>query len=189
MAITGRSLGEAAARFRDHLNSVLARTITQIPLSLLVFEGKAQAMLTFRQDGAPVGVPINSRFGPLRLWIGQVCGASTRDDGTTRLYTSRYRYTLSVGASHEPLLRWEYERARPTAASLWCRHHLQGAIELKVGDTTVRLNDWHLPTGYVPLEEVIRFCVVDLGVSPVSDDWDAVLVDSYQRFKTDFTSL
>lgn len=188
MAITGRSLGEAAARFRDHLNSVLAKTLTQIPLSLMVFEGKSQAMLSFRRDGGPIGVLLKSGFGPVHLWVGQTCGVAEVAGNKHRLYTARYRYTLTIGESDEPLLRWEYEKKRPNVTALWCRHHLQGPIAFKVGDQTVALNDWHLPTGYVPLEEVIRFCIVDLRVEPLFPDWDAVLNDSYQRFKNEFTA-
>jgi hypothetical protein len=34
-------------------------------------------------------------------------------------------------------------------------------------------NDWHLPTGWVPIEEIIRFCIVDLGVPPLDTSVDA----------------
>jgi hypothetical protein len=188
VAITGRSLGDAATRFATHLNSVLGRTLTQAPLTILIIEGKPHALLSFRRDGAPVGVLLRSSFGSMYLWIGQTCGAEENTNGSQRLYTARYRYTITIGENPEPLLRWEYEKTRPNAAALWCRHHLQGPIAFKLGETTVALNDWHLPTGYVPLEEVIRFCIVDLKVNPISADWDRVLIDSYQRFKTEFTS-
>ena len=50
----------------------------------------------------------------------------------------------------------------------------------------MRLNDLHLPTGFTTIEEVLRFCIVDLGVTPLSDEWDRVLTDSYEKFKGDF---
>ncbi|MBI2455099.1 MAG: hypothetical protein HYV46_03055 [candidate division NC10 bacterium] len=102
------------------------------------------------------------------------------------LRTIDYRYTLTPGDKTEPLLRWEYLKT-PPAGALWCRHHLQGPVELQIHEHSVSLNDLHLPTGYVPFEEVLRFCIVDLGVPPLSEDWDAVLRDSYERFKTEFT--
>jgi len=40
------------------------------------------------------------------------------------------------------------------------------------------LNDLHLPTGWVRLEEVLRFCIVDLGVRPLSPRWHEALVES-----------
>jgi endoglycosylceramidase len=45
----------------------------------------------------------------------------------------------------------------------------------------------HLPTGFVALEDVLRFCIVDLGVNPLSDGWHDVLEESYRLFKTEFT--
>jgi len=54
----------------------------------------------------------------------------------------------------------------------------------------VSLNDLHLPTGWVTIEEVIRFCIVDLGVpTNPAHDWDAVLEASYQTFRTDFAPI
>jgi hypothetical protein len=188
LAITGRSLADAARRFTDHLNNVLAHTLTQAPLILSVFENRSEAQISFRRDGAPVGVQLNSHFGPLLLWVGQTCGAFEDKDGSARLYTSRYRYTITMGTATDALLRWEYDKVRPVATARWCRHHLQGQIDLHVGGDIVALNDWHLPTGYVPLEEIIRFCIVDMGVTPATSGWDESLNDSYRRFKTEFTS-
>jgi hypothetical protein len=36
------------------------------------------------------------------------------------------------------------------------------------------------------IEEVLRFCIVDLGVPPISRRWHEILEESYQRFKDDF---
>jgi hypothetical protein len=49
----------------------------------------------------------------------------------------------------------------------------------------VRLNDLHLPTGFTTIEDVLRFCIVDLAVAPLSPEWDQVLNESYQTFKGD----
>jgi hypothetical protein len=97
-----------------------------------------------------------------------------------------YRYALSHPGAREPLVRWEYVRA-PPAGNLWCRHHLQGPLALVIQGHRVRLKDLHLPTGYVPFEDVLRFCIVDLGVRALSEDWDRVLRESYDQFKTEFT--
>lgn len=48
------------------------------------------------------------------------------------------------------------------------------------------LQHWHPPTGWVTLEEVLRFCIVDLGVIPLSDRWSQILRESDERFKADF---
>jgi hypothetical protein len=82
----------------------------------------------------------------------------------------------------EPLVRWEYVSGPPAAGELWCRYHLQGAIVLGISSAPeLTLNTWHLPTGPVAIEEVVRFCIVDLGVTPLSDDWDHRLRESREN--------
>jgi hypothetical protein len=83
-----------------------------------------------------------------------------------RLRVIDYQYTITPLGADDPLFRWEFVRF-PSSGSFWCRNHLQGPIDIGVGGRTVNLNDWHLPTGWVPLEEIIRFCIVDLGVPPL----------------------
>lgn len=117
------------------------------------------------------------------LAIGQNCGSVLTKEGPHQLVTVEYRYTLPPEGTDEPLLRWEYVR-QPDGP--WCRHHLQGTVPLRIGRETVTLNDLHLPTGYVTIEEVLRFCIVDLGVEPLAGDWDRTLRESYERFKTEF---
>ena len=99
--------------------------------------------------------------------------------------------------------RWEYEK---DPGNSYCRHHFQGPITVPIKhDTEVSLNDLHVPTGFVTVEEILRFCIVDLGVPPLSPatlppapaepgdhdlhrhkTWDEVLTESYERFKGDF---
>jgi hypothetical protein len=52
------------------------------------------------------------------------------------------------------------------------------------------MNKLHVPTGFVAIEEVLRFCIVDLGVPPLAgeDRWNTALDESYRRFKTEFTT-
>jgi hypothetical protein len=60
----------------------------------------------------------------------------------------------------------------------WSRRHLQGPIRIDFGPRTMSLNALHLPTGHVTLEDVIRFCIHDLGVPALSEDWNEILVQS-----------
>ncbi|HZU08025.1 MAG TPA: hypothetical protein VFB73_18850 [Chloroflexota bacterium] len=185
MPITGKSLGDAARQFRDHLNSVLARTVTQRPLVLTVANNRA--MLAFRAQGGLLdSAELKTKYGGVRLVIGHTCDAVVID-GEWRLRTIGYMYHIIPVDQNEPLLRWEYVREWPDDTARWCRHHLQGSIECRIGRYAIILNDIHLPTGWVTIEEVLRFCIVDLGVSPLAPDWHDILEKSYQQFKTTFT--
>lgn len=132
----------------------------------------------------PAEVPLQTRFGVAHLSIAQTCLTEREPDGEHRLRTIRYRYALRPEGDSEPQLRWEY--VREFSEDNPCRHHLQGPVSVPFGRRELNLNDLHLPTGYTTIEDVIRFCIVDLGVSPLSSGWHEVLEESYRLFKTKF---
>jgi hypothetical protein len=181
--IIGRTAAEAVTTFREHLNWLLARTVTERPL--VFFTVGERMSLAFRHHGRPAAATLGTRFGQFALFLGQTCVATLTDDRQYRLRTVSYRYTLRRDDDAEPLLRWEYEKF-PRPPGEYCRHHLQGAITLPLPPSRVSLNDMHVPTSFVTIEEVLRFCIVDLGVPPLSGDWHRLLSESYERFKTDF---
>ena len=180
MPITGPPLWHATLQLCEHLNHILARTVTQS--RLVPVEPRAGATLiqvSFRQGGEATEALLAARFGPLRLYLGQVCDGVPQNDGQVQLRTLSYKYTLTAEDEVEPLFRWEFGRQLP---GLYCRHHLHGAVPLQIGRHALSLNDLHLPTGHVRVEEVLRFCLADLGVRPRSEGWDRILRDSYKRF-------
>ncbi len=141
--------------------------------------------LQFRRSGRldPTEVEIQTEFGKVHLSLAQTC-ITVSDGSEHRLRTTRYRYTIRADGDDEPRFRWEYVREFTRGNP--CRHHLQGKLEIPFGRSQLNLNKLHLPTGYTTIEDVIRFCIVDLGVRPLSDDWHEVLEGSYRLFKTKF---
>lgn len=183
MTFEGRSAGAAVRAFIDHLNRLLVRTVTRSRLVLVPVPspepGQVWIQVAFRQGGQPTTAPLRTRFGQMGLFLGQVCESRTSGDGTYTLSTISYRYALTPEHTREPLLRWEYVRQPTDPDARWCRHHLQGPVPLRLADNLqVLLNDFHLPTGWVPIEEVLRFCIVDLGVRPLSPNWHEALTES-----------
>jgi len=92
-----------------------------------------------------------------------------------------YGYTVTPHGDTQPVLRWEYDGHREDNP-VWSLNHLQGPIQITVGPTTLPLNDWHLPTGWVTLEDIIRFCIVDLAAEyrHRDDNWHQLLRESRQ---------
>jgi hypothetical protein len=41
----------------------------------------------------------------------------------------------------------------------------------------------HLPTGWVTIEEVIRFLIAEVGVKPKANNWDEELIKSEELFR------
>lgn len=204
MAILGRTLEAATKSFADHLNSLLHHTLTEQPLSMVKTKnssGVPQMQLSFRNGVQTSTARLRSRLcGDLDLYIGQRCESYQAEGRKHRLFTAEYRYTLAPAGQQEPLFRWEYSRKwpyqlieeeagqAPREREKWCRHHLQGTPLVRLGEHEMCLDHIHLPTGYVAIEDIIRFCLVDLGVPGLcdEDEWHDILNESYRTFTTDF---
>ncbi len=178
MSITGRSLREASSTYADHLNRMLNLTLTHRRLISYIERGDDVSTIQFRQAGRAVPVQLNSQFGPVHLEITLRCVAISADRRQVGLRAAWYRYTLLPEGQHEPMFRWEYVSAPDGEDAFWARHHLQGPAPINVGSQYVSLNDLHVPTGPVAIEEVVRFCINDLGVAPLADDWHTLLIES-----------
>ncbi len=191
MPIEGRTVLEASRTFSDYLNRLLNTTLTRSRIQAFGPEDSPRINVAFREHAVATSAQLYTKYGPMTLYVGQVCEGVRMPSGMQRLITVEYKYTLTPGnrdawATTEPLLRWEYVR-EPEAGGLWCRHHLQGPVTVPLGRSgNVLLNDLHLPTGYVPIEEIIRFCLVDLDVRPLSNDWPRILGESYAKFREEF---
>lgn len=92
-----------------------------------------------------------------------------------RVRTHAYAYWVhTLPQERYGLLNWHWhppERARP-------HFHLSAQIR-DFGD----IRDFHIPSGRVSFEEVVRFLIEDLRVRPQRDDWSAVLDRVESRFK------
>jgi hypothetical protein len=188
MTSEGRPVREAIQIFRASLNSLLANTITRMPIIAFVSKPSEHITLSFRQGGASVPATLASQFGLIDLVLHQTLEAVEGQRERFRLRITEYQYTVTPVGDDDPLFRWEFVRF-PSSGSFWCRNHLQGPIGIGIGGRTVNLNDWHLPTGWVPIEEIIRFCIVDLGVQPLDTSvdsegnpgWHTRLIESSQQ--------
>jgi hypothetical protein len=186
---SGRSLGEASRVFVEHLNQVLHTTVTQMPLSLEI--SRSVANIRFRRGSDAATVRLQTQYGPMALYVGYLCNTVVDASGVHALRIASYRYALLPDGHTESLLRWEYIRT-PAEDAEYCRNHFQGPISLGIRNRSgidANLQHWHLPTGWVPLEEVIRFCIVDLGVTPLSEAWSQILRENHERFSYEFSDL
>jgi hypothetical protein len=184
----GRHAHSILRGYADHLNTLLSNTITQRRLITQSSGNGTRARIQFLVDGLISYASIRTRFGPLRLELGQHLAVG-RHDANLVLTTTAYRYTLGRDDDSDAVVRWESDQRLPDEMVATSQFHLQGDILVALSrrHPPVSLNEFHLPTGWVPIEEVIRFCIVDLGVTPLSDDWDAKLRES-RRLTRDLQS-
>lgn len=142
------------------------------------------------RESAPRAVPIDTRFGRLFVALSQLLVAVKDEEEPKRyrLRTLQYWYRLQAAPelTAPALIRWEYDAATPRDA--FCRHHAQMPAVLRVGDGELDLDKVHLATGWVTIEEVLRFLIIELGVRPpCGDEWPLVLAKSEEAFFEQFT--
>lgn len=188
MPIIERTARECFAVFTTHLGALVAATVTQRhPIIPVRGPDETRLMLGFREADRGIAVPLDSAYGRLHFYLGQALEA-VPEDGAFRLTTRSYWYRLQRGPSlsEQAVIRWEYDAA--TDKERHARHHAQMRAALQISDRELDLNKAHLPTGWVTIEEVIRFLIVDLEVKPpCGDDWPEKLQESERVFYEQLT--
>jgi hypothetical protein len=169
---------DALEAFRTHLNDLLHHTVTQSSLALTSI-GPAMVM-EFRANGRSHAVNVGRG---IHLYLGQTIEAVRKGD-EIRPRTLAYAYRIAEGPelADRWMVRWEYN-SRERLDALHPRHrcHLPGSVQ--VGRREMRLDKLHIPTGWVTVEEVIRFLIHELKVKPLSKDWDTRLIRSEEQFR------
>jgi hypothetical protein len=189
--ITARTAKQCFDQFVDHLRVLVAKTLTTAhQLRVVVRDGETMAKLSFHQGLDPIAIPLRTRdHGKVHFYVGQLLRVHP-EGKKFRLSTHAYWYRLqhAPDLKAQAAIRWEYEREL-ASGKLHCRHHLQQSAELSLGTGRLDLNKAHVPTGWVTIEEVIRFLIVELGVKPpCGSGWSRVLAESERAFYEDFTS-
>jgi len=178
--LCGDTPNETFQLFRDHLNDLLHKTITDA--SLLQTKTGDRASLEFRQGKSSVAVKLGKRY---YLYLGQTLQAKKIEQGTYRLKTLAYAYRIAEGPQREDkwIVRWEYN-SRDHQEGFHPRNHCHLPLDLVCfGNRMLSLNKMHIPTGWVTIEEVIRFLIHELKVKAKSAGWDKYLRESEDKFR------
>jgi len=196
--ITGRTPEQCASKFRKHIQelvSAIVPTKSHVRHTRHALD-KQHYTLSFANPPANDAAAIQTAHGRVYLHIGQDVYATPVEQGF-RLRTLKYRYALydhRPTLESEPLFRWEYETKHRQPHSGEPRHHMQlgrgsRAQYIALGGSQLDLNRVHLPTGWVLIEEVLRFLVHDLGMKPpCGESWPEVLHESERAFFERFTT-
>jgi hypothetical protein len=185
-ALLGDSPEGVFKRFRNHLGGLLNQTITDAPLSLIFLEGERdRAALSFRRYDEATSAPL--RPSGLFLYVAQTVKAD-KDKGNWRLRTLQYSYWIQHQTNRDSCpvsaFRFEYISPRLKSIDRRPRHHLHiPGVEAVCRGRCLDLEDLHIPTGWVTVEEVIRFAIRELHCKPRSSNWDRLLLDSEEQFR------
>lgn len=175
--------GEIFRDFQAHISHLLNQTVTDAPLSLTHRKNRPFAQFAFRDvSEMPMAAPLFSKG--LFLAVSQDLQVEQEKDGRFRLHTMEYSYHLLEGSSPDSrwIIRWEY-KSHTRQRNEHPRHHVHLDTVIKSPAGELNLDKLHLSTGWVTIEEVIRFLIAEVGVKPKASDWDEQLLKSENFFR------
>lgn len=111
--------------------------------------------------------------GGLTLEVGMLYEIVETDDpqrGPYKVTTRGYAYAVHEGRNLAAAHHWH-----PTDDSSYHEPHIH---------IPAIFPGLHFPCGRTSLEEVVRFCIRELGVEPRRDDWEPILAMNEDRFQT-----
>jgi hypothetical protein len=135
-------------------------------------------------------VSVDTRFGLLIFHMTQTVEPVWNDlFQKYQLQTNAYSYRLEHpgAATNDAFFRWEYKR-KPASVPGPPRHHMHALATTPCDGRALDLDKLHLPTGWVLIEDVIRFLITELGMKPpCGDNWAKMLAESEEVFHTQFS--
>lgn len=188
--IRGKTAKDCFDQFTAHLNPLLRATISKTA-QVRIIQLDTKGVLGWVDNEF---VPLETQFGRLYFWLAQSLECSHEPSQPAnqryRLSTREYWYRLQRGndPKGDALIRWEY--MSPLHAKYkdkrWCWRHVQleGSADLPGGK--MNFNRLHTPSGYVVIEDVLRYLINDLGVVAQTRSWHNALIESEKQFKEHF---
>ena len=189
MAIEGRTARECFDGFERELKTFIPKVLTTVPFKIFIRD--CEGDLKFPQGDDAISVPVETKLGTLYVYLRQQLSAEwIEEKDQYRLTTKRYWYRLCKNQDSQELIRWEYRKRDREINNSTCRNHVHihggGAFSLE-SNQKLPVSRLHLPTGWVTMEEILRFLIVDLGFSPLcGEEWPQILGASEARFYRDF---
>lgn len=184
--LTGPKPTKVIKERQQHIEKLLHSTITDAPVSLVELkksESRWEAWLSLGGKARDFkAVPLQPL--PWHLAFLQKVAAIRDKKGNWRLRTLEYSYRLQEGPGLHSrwFFRFEY-KSREILDALHPRNHLHIPLPLDCGTRTIDLERVHIPTGWLTIEELIRFLVNELEVKAKSKNWDTILRNSEERFR------
>ncbi len=98
-----------------------------------------------------------------------------------RISTLHYIYVLWSPRSNERIIDWHYHRRQNNSFEA----HLHIRDDARA--TNHNLVNRHIPTGRVPLEDVVRFAVQEINIGPRDSNWQNILQETEASFRANGT--
>jgi hypothetical protein len=188
MAITGRTPNDCFDQFLQHVQQLVSQMLSPTYQLLCPRVTTPRRTLTFANKPALNAIPLKTRaHGTIYLYMAQELTTEPHEAGFV-LRTKKYWYKLydqSPVIGDDAIVRWEYASAA-RIHDTHCRHHVQFGKMLKplpIGGSTFDFTRFHMPTGWVTMEEICRFLVCEFEIAPpCGAAWPSVLAASEDHF-------
>lgn len=184
MPLPARASREAFRALQGHVNGILNKVLTRYHLEFFVrTAAQDQATLAFF-DRRRVAVAVSL---PPSLWylhLGLELKAVPEEKGYgLQILKYAYRIQRTPSLQDEAEVRFEYVSSILDPSARYPRHHVQFHRNYQDVREDFSPNKLHIPTGWVLIENVIRFLIADLGVPPLIETWDEELRKSEEQFR------
>lgn len=101
------------------------------------------------------------------------------DEDNFRISTLRYYYVFWTPRADERVIDWHYHRRKTNTVE--AHLHIRDDVRHRAGGHA--LVDLHIPTGRVPLEDIVRFLIQEQNLSPRKTNWKDILDATEARFQ------
>lgn len=98
--------------------------------------------------------------------------------------TKYYLYSI-LDSESKDLIGFHYHPELDDDPVLYPHIHVYADADKRF--SLFNLHKRHIPSGRVPLEDVIEWLIVELDVKPLQEDWQTVLKETREKFKQNWT--
>ena len=178
--MAGENPHEAFDNFRQPLQRALSCVNADAHLWALVGSngyspGQEHTLVPNR--GEPVKLSSERNLSLMSSFVYRVVEAES-ERGPWKVQTTAYRHALEDGNALE-IIAYHWH---PSQGSAYNFPHLH--IGTGIGASLSDVHKYHVPTGRIAFEDVLRFAIRDLDVQPVRDAWEEVFDETRGRFET-----
>lgn len=132
---------------------------------------RRKPVLLKTREGSHLGLKLALRYEIVRVPLD-------RDSGPYRVQTLAYEYSVQREDGTEMVaFHWH-----PFGDSPVTTPHFHVGSTVLAPDQVIT-GKLHVPTSRIAVEQVLRWCITELGVSALRDDWERVLNDGEDVFK------
>lgn len=114
-----------------------------------------------------------------QLWLDVTQELTKPSPNEDKISTLAYIYSI-LDSEKQPLIGFHYHPDDNDESITYPHIHAYATEDARF--KRLNLHRRHIPSGRVPLEDVVRWLIAELRVNPLRDSWDTDLIETRQKF-------